>query len=366
MTAEDLPRQPWVLTPADLDAIALGAGVLGSGGGGPAELGKLLVLEALRHTDPITIVPVESQEDTPLVVAVAQIGTPMVFGERLGRGTEPSDAVRALEAHLGARAGALMCDELGGLNSMTPLLAAAHLRLPVLDADAMGRAFPDLYMDTLSMYAEDPVPCAFCDDEGNIAILPGARDPKPTERLGRAITIAMGGMSYLARPAPFGQARRQAMIPGSYSRAWALGRAVQRAVDRQDLPMLDLRGLGGCVLFHGLVTAVNRRSARGPLHGVVTIEDYVGRFTTPLRLDFQNEYLTAHLDSVLVAVTPDVISLIDDETGEPVAADQARAGHHVVVLGFQADPRMTTPTALQVVGPAAFGYPLAYRALTLG
>jgi hypothetical protein len=156
------------------------------------------------------------------------------------------------------------------------------------------------------------------------------------------------------------------MIPGSYSRAWALGRAVQRAVDRQDLPMLDLRGLGGCVLFHGLVTAVNRRSARGPLHGVVTIEDYVGRFTSPLRLDFQNEYLTAHLDSVLVAVTPDVISLIDDETGEPVAADQARAGHHVVVLGFQADPRMTTPTALQVVGPAAFGYPLAYRALTLG
>ncbi|HXT35649.1 MAG TPA: DUF917 domain-containing protein [Chloroflexota bacterium] len=366
MNVEPAPRQPWVLTPADLDAIALGAGVLGSGGGGPAELAKLLVLEALRHTDPITIVPMESQEDTPLVVAVAQVGTPMVFSERLGRGTEPSRAVQALEAHLGARAGALMCDELGGLNSMMPLLAAAHLRLPVLDADAMGRAFPDLYMDTLSIYAEEPVPCAFCDDEGNIAILPGARDLKPTERLGRAITIAMGGMSYLARPAPFGEARRQAIIPGSYSRAWAIGRAVRRGADGQDLPALDLRALGGRVLFHGLVTAVNRRSARGPLHGTVTIEGYAGRYTGTLRLDFQNEYLSAHLDAALVAVTPDVISLIDDETGEPVGADQARAGHHVVVLGFQADRRMTTPEALAVVGPAAFGYPLAYRALALG
>jgi len=366
MNGEQPPRQPWVLSTADLDAIALGAGVLGSGGGGPAELAKLLVLEALRHTDPITIVPVESQEDTPLVVAVAQVGTPLVFSERLGRGTEPSRAVQALEAHLGARAGALMCDELGGMNSMMPLLAAAHLRLPVLDADAMGRAFPDLYMDTLSIYAEEPVPCAFCDDEGNTAILPGTRDPKPTERLGRAITIAMGGMSYLARPAPFGPARRQAIVPGSYTRAWAIGRAVRRGADRQELPSLDLRNLGGCVLFHGLVTTVNRRAARGPLHGTVTIEGYAGRFAGTLRLDFQNEYLTAHIESELVAVTPDVISLIDDETGEPVGADQARAGHHVVVLGFQADPRMTTPAALAVVGPAAFGYPLAYQTLGLG
>jgi DUF917 family protein len=176
VAANGVESRPWVVSRDDLDAIALGAGLLGSGGGGPPELGKLLVIEALRRTRPITIMPESMVDAAFLVVAVAQVGTPMVFGERLARGTEPSGAVRALEAHLGRQAGAIMCDEIGGTNSMTPLLAAAYLELPVVDGDAMGRALPRLHMNALSIYAEGPIPCAFCDDEGNTVIVPGTRD----------------------------------------------------------------------------------------------------------------------------------------------------------------------------------------------
>ena len=39
---------------------------------------------------------------------------------------------------------ALLCAEAGGVNSFEPLLVGARLGLPVLDADGMGRAFPEL------------------------------------------------------------------------------------------------------------------------------------------------------------------------------------------------------------------------------
>ena len=38
----------------------------------------------------------------------------------------------------------LMCAEVGGFNSFEPLVAGARANLPVLDADGMGRAFPEL------------------------------------------------------------------------------------------------------------------------------------------------------------------------------------------------------------------------------
>lgn len=361
----EIPVSAWQVSTDDLDAIALGAGVLGCGGGGPTYLGKLIAREALLAGRPITILPLEAVDPKALVIAVAQVGTPVVFYERLARGSEPGHAYRALETHLGEPAAAVVCDEIGGTNSMTPLWAAANLGVPVLDADAMGRAFPDLYMDTICIYGHGVAPCTFCDDEGNVSVLPATSDHHATERLGRALTIAMGGISYMARPAPRGTERARVMIPGSYSRARAIGRALGTALAEQDLAAADLVPLGGRVLCHGLIRAVERRAVQGPAGGAVLIEELAAGRGEPWRVDFQNEYLVAHQGAVQVAMVPDVISLIDDETAEPISADEARAGRHVVVLAFRADLRLTTEVALPVIGPAAFGYDLTYTPLEI-
>ena len=38
----------------------------------------------------------------------------------------------------------VLCAEVGGMNSLEPLLVSAILGLPVVDGDGMGRAFPML------------------------------------------------------------------------------------------------------------------------------------------------------------------------------------------------------------------------------
>ncbi len=42
---------------------------------------------------------------------------------------------------------AVMSAEIGGLNSMEPLVVAAKTGLPVVDCDGMGRAFPELQVE---------------------------------------------------------------------------------------------------------------------------------------------------------------------------------------------------------------------------
>ena len=48
---------------------------------------------------------------------------------------------------------ALVCAEVGGLNSIQPLITGARLGLPVLDCDGMGRAFPELQARITTAFA---------------------------------------------------------------------------------------------------------------------------------------------------------------------------------------------------------------------
>src|SRR5579875_3210237 len=245
-----------LLQAEDIRLIALGAAILGSGGGGSAYLGSLLALRALAPGQSIPLIPRDALPPDALACTVAQIGTPMVLIERLAQGAEGVQACEALEAKLGRKAAAIVCHEIGGINSLIPVVAAARRGLPLVDADTMGRAFPGLDQDTLSITCRAPSLVAMCDEEGNCATVQAA-DTAAMERLGRALTTAMGGLAYLARPLPqAGEADRR-LIPGSYSRALFIGHALREAL-RRDLRGIDLAEVGGRLLFAGSVRAVER------------------------------------------------------------------------------------------------------------
>ena len=61
-----------------------------------------------------------------------------------------------------------------------------------------------------------------------------------------------------------------------------------------------------------------------------------------------------------MASTPDLICVLDAETGEPVTTESMRYGFRVAVLGVPCHPRWRTPGGLGLVGPRYFGYDLDY------
>ena len=96
--------------------------------------------------------------DDDLVAVVSNMGAPLVGQERLTDPRTIARAVRMMEEYLGRRFRAVMSLEIGGGNAIQPFMAAALLGLPVVDADTMGRAFPEAQMTSFAIHDLPHVP----------------------------------------------------------------------------------------------------------------------------------------------------------------------------------------------------------------
>src|SRR5271165_1723683 len=101
---------------ADLDDIAVGGAILGTGGGGDPYIGKLMAQQAIRKYGAVRMIDVAEVEDDALVVPCAMMGAPTVMVEKIPQGEEILTAFRKLERFLGKKIGAILCAEAGGLN----------------------------------------------------------------------------------------------------------------------------------------------------------------------------------------------------------------------------------------------------------
>ena len=76
---------------------------------------------------------------------------------------------------------------------------------------------------------------------------------------------------------------------------------------------------------------------------------------------FQNENIVAEICSSdeqreILASVPDLISVLDSNSGEVIATEEVRYGLRVSVVVLPCSPLLTTEKALKVVGPEALGY----------
>ena len=344
---------------ADLDDIATGGAILGTGGGDPY-LGKLMAQEAIRRHGPVTLVDVEGFSDDALIAPVCMMGAPTVVTEKLPQGDEIVIALRKLEKFMGRKVDGLLCGEAGGINSTTPFVAAAATGLPLIDGDGMGRAFPELQMTTFGMHGVSATPMVLGDDKGNSVVLETISN-RWTERLARSATVDMGGSALLAFYPMDGAAAKASTVRGTLSLCADLGRKLREARARHEDPVEAIRGaLEAEVIFYGRVKDVLRRTVGGFARGEADIEGLDAFRGRRPRLAFQNEFLIAERDGAPLVTTPDLITLLESETGAPVTADAMHYGIRVAALAFPCAPAWRTPQGLVLVGPRYFGYDLDY------
>src|SRR5919197_5961532 len=117
----------------DIEALAVGAWILGTGGGGSPYLGLLNMRQLYAEGCRISLMSPLDLGDEDWVAVVSNMGAPLVGQERLADSRNIARAVEIQEGLLGAKFRAVMSLEIGGGNSIQPLMAAAHLGLPVVD-----------------------------------------------------------------------------------------------------------------------------------------------------------------------------------------------------------------------------------------
>lgn len=175
------------VTTDDIEDLAVGAAILGTGGGGDPHVGKLMAQQAIEEHGPVEIVDPDDVPADALVIPTAMMGAPTVVLEKLPSGHEPIRSLHRLAEEFDEELYATMPIECGGLNSTIPFTVAAREGLPLVDADGMGRAFPELHHETFNIYGISGTPAVVSDEKGNITLFE-TDDNTTLEAFARAVT----------------------------------------------------------------------------------------------------------------------------------------------------------------------------------
>lgn len=338
---------------ANLSALSVGCTVFAGGGGGDPRIGELMARHAIGQLGPVAVRSLDDFADDDLIMPCGMIGAPTVMIEKIPNGGEGRVIREAYERQFGRPVAAIMPFEMGGINGVLPVAWAAYAGLPLLDADFMGRAFPELQMLTPHLFGMSGSPAVITDERMQTVVF-NTRDNIWLEKLVRNSVTALGGSACGGMyPMTVGQARRPA-IAGTVSRAIRMGEAILAGADD---PVDAIARVSPVTrLGQGKVIDIERRTSGGFVRGSALIEGIGADKGRIFRLEFQNENLVVLCDGEPLATVPDIITLLDIHTGHGIVTEGIRYGQRIDIVAFPAPPVWTTPEGLRAVGPRAFGY----------
>jgi DUF917 family protein len=224
----------------------------------------------------------------------------------------------------------------------------------------MGRAFPEIQMVTHTIHDISATPFAMSDERGNTVLMETINN-RWTETFARSVTVNMGAMSMIAMYPATAKELKEAAITGTITLAEEIGKVVRRARLEDDNPVETIReAVGGYLIFKGKIGDVQRRTEAGFAKGdafIEGIEEYAGK---QLQLSFQNEHLAARIDGEFKVTVPDLIAVLDVDTGEPITTEGLRYGFRVAVIAMPCADKWRTDKGIELVGPGYFGYDTPY------
>jgi DUF917 family protein len=348
------------LSVEDLVDVGRGAAFLGTGGGGDPYVGRMLATNAIQEYGMPEIIEPDDLADDAVIQTVAMLGAPTVLIEKAACGDDVDLVISRMEKYTGQKTDAILPIEIGGVNSMLPIMAAARSGLPLINADGMGRAFPEIQMVSFNIYGVSCTPLVVSDDHLNSLVVETG-DAKRAEDLVRVASIEMGCSVILSSYPMTGKDVKRSAVKGTMTLALEIGQAIVRG-RRSGNPVDELVNYlrttpyyNQCkVLFDGKVTDLRRETTKGFAIGFCQMAALDGSGRT-MEVAFQNEHLVAREDGVVKAIVPDLICMVDSETAEPIPVEALKYGQRIKVLGVSAPPILRTPESLAVVGPQAFG-----------
>ncbi|GAB3264347.1 S-methyl thiohydantoin desulfurase domain-containing protein [Arthrobacter pigmenti] len=216
--------------------------------------------------------------------------------------------------------------EIGGMNALAPLPLAGAM--PLVDADLMGRALPDL--DQFSLLVDDLPGLAIAISawtHGSL-LLADAR-PADVEHVLRAAFQSAGGWAGIVIGGfTVGDLVDHAM-PGTLARALELGVAWGEGPSPIEP---RIRAIGARRLGVGRVTAVSHDPADVRVR-VIDLADDGGAL---VRVIARSEALACMVDGAVVARAPQIIDVVDPQSGAILQADEITSGRSIAVLSIDA------------------------------
>jgi len=353
------------LSRQDLTDILHGAAILGTGGGGEIDEGMGLIDQALSQGKHFNLVALDEVPDDALVCTPYMLGAVAALSEELepqykglSRIDEPSIllAYRRFQQYLGREFYGTITCELGGANTAVAFFAAAMSGHHIIDADPAGRAVPEVTHSTYYLNGLPTGPIMVANEFGECIICENLADDQRAENVLRALAkVSRNDIAAIDHAFEMREIRH-AVIPGAISQALKMGQVWRMArQNKADIAQAVADEGQGFVAFRGEIGSNDQC-----IDGGFTIGS--GEFALDrYRIWLKNENMIGRLNDKVHTTIPDMICLIDLDTGLPVTNPNYHTGQNVAVVILPAPEPFTSPKGLSVFGPAYLGLDIAYE-----
>lgn len=363
-----------VLSSREIWDLCFGAAILGTGGGGSPKVGFDYLTAVMNTGKRVIMVDLDDVPDDALIACPAGVASiapgekaqqiASLLDERIA--TERNlyyEGLRILEEHLGRKFYGCLPLEMGGFNTACAAWVAALSDIRFVDADPVGRAIPEIELQTFKLFDIPVTPMVLSDLFGNVSIVTRVESDKAAEEIARAMAVIGGAVSFVGRPIE-GRTLKTSVIPGTVSRAMAIGKALREANDQGEDPVdAVIRAARGVMLFKGVIKKVEWEDEGGFMwgnHFIEGTEKYAGH---ELKIWFKNENLVSWYDGKPFVACPDLLCIIDSCTGHAITNTNMSDGKNVVVFGVPAYDIWKSEDGLKLLSPGHFGFEGEYRML---
>jgi hypothetical protein len=357
-----------MFTKENIGAFLEGLAILGTGGGGSPEWGRLIMENDLEKGRAAKIVKPEDVPDDATVASGGIMGSVKVLDkispQELISGWEKrfelTEAFKLQAETIGKKIDYIVAFEMGGLNTPVMLSLGARTGIPVIDGDGLGRAAPETQMISFIGYGVSLTPMPLVDAAGNAVVVRYGAENTFADILGRWVVTRGGGMGANSHYPMSGKKLKETVIPHTISGALALGEAVFKArAEKADPIAVVAKYVGGKHLHTGVIEKMEEKEWEG-------FYFINARLSGGAELVIKNEYMALFLDGKPVTVFPDFILGLDPQTGRGWMSSDLKVGDEMALVVSPCHPRLRgalkSKEGQNAFSPVRFGQPnLAFK-----
>ena len=367
-----------ITTNQQIEDFTRGCCFFATGGGGDPLFGQKMLREALDAGKQIRIIDAKELSDESWTIC------PYLMGPAPGPETEevkqarkdyglthevisnmPAAAAQILLKQEEIKLSAVIPIELGAAATSSAVATAAWLGVPTIDGDYAGRALPEVAQILPAIHDVNLLPIASCDRYGNQIIIKKTTSLQMTERLGKIMATASLGLVGQATLLKQLKQMKSLMLFNTLSKALSVGTALRKAQEAKDNSPLSIIELTQAkILFIGQVTERKAEVQDGYYIGYVNINGIDNFKNNKFKIWVKNENILSWLNDEPCIACPDLITMIDKSTFEPIIIGKLNEGTKVIVFGIPAPESFRSPAAIQLLGPKHFGFDFKAKLLS--
>lgn len=365
----------WIVQPEEIEPLIEGLTILGTGGGGTPDWGREILRNEFARGRVMRIVAPQAIADDARVASGGIMGSTKILDvmsfEDVVESWEDDfvllRAFGAMAAHLGAPLDHVVPFEVGALNTPVIMSLCARLGIPMIDGDALGRSAPETQMASFIGHGISLTPMPLVDALGNAIVVTHSVEPTYADEIGRWVVTKGGGLGGNSCYPMTGRQLKESVVPNTVSLAREVGRALLAARASGADPVAAAAQTLGCRhLFTGTIERLDEQTQTGFYLTIATLGGSGEWQGQTAELTIKNEVMLCRLEDRLAVIFPDLVCMLDPESGRGLMSTELRAGVPVALIGVACHPRLRaaigTPQGRLSFSPARFGRPdLEYR-----